>query len=92
MSDCCCGSKATESEAIPTGWQCPCCLVVYAPTVGACYCCVAYALDPAAPPLDPEPLHPPGPPAASAPWFLTFQSPPTFTAVTLTVEVSHAEG
>ena len=30
----------SRRRCIPTGWQCPCCLVVYAPDVEACYCCV----------------------------------------------------
>lgn len=83
MSECCC-SKPEVAESIPTGWQCPCCKVVYAPSVDACFCCVE---DCEITPDAPEIASPP-----NAPWHFTFQPPPTFATVSLTVEAVHAEG
>jgi len=92
MSDCCCSKPATD-ETIPTGWQCPCCKVVYAPNVEACYCCVE---DDAAVPINipvmSAPPLPPGPPVSTNPWFYTIQPPPYYTNLQITVEAVHAEG
>jgi hypothetical protein len=91
MSDCCCGSKTTEGERAPQGWQCPCCRVVYAPTVDACYCCVE-DLEIAPDASEIAPPVPPGPPVSTNPWHFTIQPPPSYSGITVTCEAYRAEG
>ena len=91
MAECCCSTDKPDTESIPTGWQCPCCQVVYAPNVDACYCCVEeLEIAPDAAQQIPV-LHTPGSPPPN-PWFYTIQPPPYYTNVEIKVEAFHAEG
>lgn len=84
MTECCCTASKAETETIPTGWQCPCCRVVYGPDVESCFCCVEdYEVAPDAAEIAPP--SPPGPPVSSNPWHFTIQPSPSFSVVTVSL-------